>query len=35
MTARKLVNGGTHGIERFETAFLTGEQLLTQLSQVA
>ncbi|MGH6918908.1 MAG: peptidoglycan-binding protein [Geminicoccaceae bacterium] len=35
VTARKLVNGGTHGIERFHAAFLTGERLLTQLSQVA
>jgi peptidoglycan L-alanyl-D-glutamate endopeptidase CwlK len=35
MTARKLVNGGTHGIERFETAFVTGEHLLGELSQVA
>jgi hypothetical protein len=35
MTARKLVNGGTHGIERFETAFLTGEHLLGELLQVA
>jgi peptidoglycan hydrolase-like protein with peptidoglycan-binding domain len=34
-TARKLVNGGSHGMERFETAFLTGERLLTGLSQVA
>ena len=34
-TARKLVNGGTHGIERFEAAFVTGERLLTDLSQVA
>jgi putative chitinase len=35
VTARKLVNGGTHGIERFETAFVTGERLLSDLSQVA
>lgn len=35
VTARKLVNGGTHGIERFETAFVTGERLLADLSQVA
>ena len=34
-TARKLVNGGRHGMERFEAAFLTGERLLTELSQVA
>jgi peptidoglycan L-alanyl-D-glutamate endopeptidase CwlK len=34
-TARKLVNGGTHGIERFETAFVTGDLLLRDLSQVA
>jgi peptidoglycan L-alanyl-D-glutamate endopeptidase CwlK len=34
-TARKLVNGGTHGIERFETAFAAGERLLSDLSQVA
>lgn len=34
-TARKLVNGGRHGMERFETAFLTGERLLAGLSQVA
>jgi putative chitinase len=34
-TARKLVNGGSHGIDRFETAFVTGERLLTDLSQVA
>lgn len=33
--ARKLVNGGSHGLDRFQTAFTTGEQLLTQLSQVA
>jgi peptidoglycan hydrolase-like protein with peptidoglycan-binding domain len=34
-TARKLVNGGSHGLERFRVAFVTGEQLLTQLPQVA
>jgi predicted chitinase len=34
-TARKLVNGGAHGIERFEAAFVTGERLLLDLSQVA
>lgn len=34
-TARKLVNGGTHGFERFETAFVTGERLLMDVSQVA
>jgi peptidoglycan L-alanyl-D-glutamate endopeptidase CwlK len=34
-TARKLVNGGSHGMERFETAFVTGEGLLAELSQVA
>jgi peptidoglycan L-alanyl-D-glutamate endopeptidase CwlK len=34
-TARKLVNGVSHGIERFEAAFLTGERLLMDLSQVA
>jgi predicted chitinase len=34
-TARKLVNGGSHGLERFQAAFVTGEQLLRQLSQVA
>jgi predicted chitinase len=33
--ARKLVNGGSHGFERFETAFTTGERLLGRLSQVA
>jgi peptidoglycan L-alanyl-D-glutamate endopeptidase CwlK len=33
--ARKLVNGGTHGFDRFEVAFLTGERLLADLSQVA
>ena len=27
-TARKLVNGGSHGLDRFEDAFRTGEQLL-------
>jgi putative chitinase len=35
LTARKLVNGGSHGIERFEAAFVTGQHLLRQLSQVA
>jgi peptidoglycan hydrolase-like protein with peptidoglycan-binding domain len=34
-TARRLVNGGSHGMDRFETAFLTGEHLLADLSQVA
>jgi peptidoglycan hydrolase-like protein with peptidoglycan-binding domain len=34
-TARKLVNGGRHGMERFEAAFVTGERLLADLSQVA
>jgi peptidoglycan L-alanyl-D-glutamate endopeptidase CwlK len=33
--ARKLVNGGSHGLERFEAAFATGERLLLDLSQVA
>jgi peptidoglycan L-alanyl-D-glutamate endopeptidase CwlK len=33
--ARKLVNGGNHGFERFEVAFTTGERLLGRLSQVA
>jgi putative chitinase len=35
LTARKLVNGGTHGIERFEAAFAAGEPLLRELSQLA
>jgi predicted chitinase len=35
LTARKLVNGGSHGFERFEAAFVTGDRLLTQLFQVA
>lgn len=34
-TARKLVNGGSHGLERFETAFVTGQHLLAGLAQVA
>jgi peptidoglycan L-alanyl-D-glutamate endopeptidase CwlK len=33
--ARKLVNGGSHGFDRFEAAFTTGEQLLPERSQVA
>jgi hypothetical protein len=35
LTARKLINGGSHGFERFEAAFVSGDRLLTQLSQVA
>jgi putative chitinase len=35
LTARKLVNGGSHGFERFQAAFVTGERLLAELAQVA
>jgi hypothetical protein len=27
-TARKLVNGGSHGLDRFTEAFVAGERLL-------
>jgi peptidoglycan L-alanyl-D-glutamate endopeptidase CwlK len=33
--ARRLVNGGKHGLEAFTAAFTTGERLLAERSQVA